>query len=44
MPQYTGNLIQIRRQSRLARQRLLGSFLIHRPYMGWLQATARGNG
>jgi hypothetical protein len=42
MPQPPGNRIQIRRQPGLARQRLLGCLLIHRPYMGWLQPTARG--
>jgi hypothetical protein len=42
MSQHTGDRIQIGRQSGLARQRLLGSFLIHRPYMGSLQVIARG--
>src|SRR6201996_9641087 len=36
MPQHTGNRIQISRQPRFARQRLSCSFLIHHPYMGWL--------
>jgi hypothetical protein len=42
MSQPPGDRIQIRRQSGLARQRLSRSFLIHRPYRGSLQATARG--
>ena len=36
MPQHTGNRIQISRQPRFAGQRLSCSFLIHHPYMGWL--------
>ena len=37
MPQHTGNRIQIGRQPRFAVQRLSCSFLIHHPYMGWLE-------
>jgi hypothetical protein len=35
MPQLPSDRIQIRRQSRFARQRLSYSFLFHRLYMGW---------
>ena len=37
MPQHTGNRIQISRQPRFAGQRLSCFFLIHHPYMGWLE-------
>ena len=37
MPQHTGNRIQISRQPRFAGQRLSCSFLIHHPYIGWLE-------
>src|ERR1700753_1713351 len=37
MPQHTCNRIQISRQPRFAGQRLSCSFLIHHPYIGWLE-------